>query len=1857
MPPVSGQALAAAALGLMLLAFGATRAAADDCLPEQEPNDTPELATPVTGAFCTTGIVSSGDQEILTWTLDAEAAKHRFTLHLDGIKGQQSRLQIYHLDEPGDAENPAVVGPELINLATPLDDAGVERTDVFLAPGTFLIGLSSSADTAYEYRLTVTEGDAPPAPAAANATADTAAPVAAAFSISATTGAKDLWYLWALSPADVRKQWMLTATAPLGRAVSLELQTPDGKPLLAAGKLNEGQLVLPDIGLPAGAYRVHLASEGDGGFPFSLAAQSEGPRSPVREDEPNDSPLVARPIALGKTVAGHISQDGDTDTFVAPLAGTEGKLFTVELAGESKASKRLCIGSADGATLQCAEGAAPVLSDVLLSDKTRFVTVSGGRDLDAAYALTVRAGGTAAADTEAEPNDTLPLANALAASAMHGHFSGDDIDSFAFSVNDDTDRSFSLSGDAAQSIEVLDTQGQSSGRLERSDGETGPLALSDLALPRGDYVVTVAGRDGDYTLTSNGATPPTAAPVVTAEVAASSAPEPVSSASSEEVAVAPPSVMASSGEQATADAGPTAEPSAPVSEPATPPATVTPVSLPADVVAEIEPNESDAEAQPLIDGVRVAASLEDFSVADQFQITLATKQTIAITLDEPQGECPVEMGLAWDSSLGSEPRLQTTGGLRTYTARLEGGVYQLRVRERDNCPEPAHYLIGYTATQDTTDTGDVEPNDNFAQAHPVPPSLEFSGEVGQFGELGASGDTDWFRLPALDKDTPVTVAANGPVTVTLTQGKTPAGIMGQAPDDLADPAQQVSVVVPAGPGGGLRVEGQGTYSIKVAIEGVTPKPAAGATANGLTMALALDTSTVAAYWHRGQRLTGNLTLSNSGTSPLEIDFAGLASEPGWNIAAAHASLAAGSSEALPVTVEIEPDAFATKAVRLSLTAMSAGATLGSATVDAAADPFVPPAGDHLQFGLPDALLGGFDLAWTGLGGELVTSEQVSETQFAETINDGLGSNAGYIGDAAQLPIDIGVKFAGDHPWPVRGMTINPQVPSLWASEAVKDFELWLSADGSHFDKVLAGSVKAEPREQAFVLPAPVNAVAAQLRLLTNDNGNTGHVGLSEWKVIADPAIGIGAELDVADTARGGHIVWSDPLISDQIPVVRSVLEAGGDGPIATAAMGATPQFTIGFNEDRAAQITHLEWVDSPPAEGATQFPAVEVLASTETPVGPWTSLGVWTLDRDADGMARKAFEAPVWGRFLRFALPEPLGKDTKLQFPTSIHVWERATDGSYRSILGEWGQYSPDGEYERMLPPPPASTIAGNDHQTQATAAALPFDQSAAGRVELGKREDWYKLDQPAGNDLLAVTLTGEPTVGADVTLVDAGGKAIALNDAGGSPRQARFEARVTPGMTYYLRVAQPPHSVMIAYDTSGSLEQFIPIISRSLNVFAAGVTPGKEAVNFMPFDSPAMLPTFSDQPRVLAQALARDEQVSTTSGLEGTAISAMRDLAPRRGTRAILMITDAASPETAQVTSMWKMIEQTRPRIFAAHAGSFDDPMHEKQVLEDLSIATGGKYVSSRTQPELNVAFDRLAAYLRRPVDYTVMVTASTAAPPEPGTLVVTAPLPIENAAPNAETGEQPPPAQTLEIVLDASGSMLAHLGEKRKIEIARTALDKLVTEDLHAGDPVALRVFGNDRPGSCETSLAQPLGPLDPASTTALVDSIVPQNLAKTPIAASLSEVGNDLAGAVGQKVVVLITDGEETCGGDPRAAISALAAANVDVRVNIVGFNVDDPALKGEFAEWARIGRGHYYDVAKPEDLAAAVKAATQLTFSVSDQAGAVVASGEIGGPPISLPAGTYRVTIDKTPPRVFEGVVIKENKTTQIEDSGP
>lgn len=223
------------------------------------------------------------------------------------------------------------------------------------------------------------------------------------------------------------------------------------------------------------------------------------------------------------------------------------------------------------------------------------------------------------------------------------------------------------------------------------------------------------------------------------------------------------------------------------------------------------------------------------------------------------------------------------------------------------------------------------------------------------------------------------------------------------------------------------------------------------------------------------------------------------------------------------------------------------------------------------------------------------------------------------------------------------------------------------------------------------------------------------------------------------------------------------------------------------------------------------------------------------------------------------------------------------------------------------------------------------------------------------------------------------------------------------------------------------------------------------------------------------------------------------------------------------------------------------------------------------------------------------------------------------------------------VEVILDASGSMLKKMDGRRRIDIAKTVLADLAEQHLPAATPFALRVFGHREADSCRTDLEIPLSPLNAGNVKRKIAGIEAMNLAKTPIADSLLLVAEDMAAVNGERLVILITDGEETCGGEPAEAIENLKQQGIDVRVNIVGFGIDEEALKQTFRFWAETGGGDYYDAKNAEDLGASLVRAVQVPFRVLDQAGEVVARGLVNGDELELMPGEYTVESVQSQPR--------------------
>jgi hypothetical protein len=123
----------------------------------------------------------------------------------------------------------------------------------------------------------------------------------------------------------------------------------------------------------------------------------------------------------------------------------------------------------------------------------------------------------------------------------------------------------------------------------------------------------------------------------------------------------------------------------------------------------------------------------------------------------------------------------------------------------------------------------------------------------------------------------------------------------------------------------------------------------------------------------------------------------------------------------------------------------------------------------------------------------------------------------------------------------------------------------------------------------------------------------------------------------------------------------------------------------------------------------------------------------------------------------------------------------------------------------------------------------------------------------------------------------------------------------------------------------------------------------------------------------------------------------------------------------------------------------------------------------------------------------------------------------------------------------------------------------------------------------------------------------------------------VASDLQGVKGERLVILLTDGEETCGGDPAAAIRKLQQGGVNLRVNIVGFAIDDAKLAATFRHWSDTGSGQYFDAQDAAGLSAALTKALQPAFEVVNAQQQVIAEGVANGEAVRTPAGNHTVRL--------------------------
>ena len=180
--------------------------------------------------------------------------------------------------------------------------------------------------------------------------------------------------------------------------------------------------------------------------------------------------------------------------------------------------------------------------------------------------------------------------------------------------------------------------------------------------------------------------------------------------------------------------------------------------------------------------------------------------------------------------------------------------------------------------------------------------------------------------------------------------------------------------------------------------------------------------------------------------------------------------------------------------------------------------------------------------------------------------------------------------------------------------------------------------------------------------------------------------------------------------------------------------------------------------------------------------------------------------------------------------------------------------------------------------------------------------------------------------------------------------------------------------------------------------------------------------------------------------------------------------------------------------------------------------------------------------------------------------------------------------PTSHVVLVLDASGSMAGKLGGETKMRAAKREATRFLTA-LEKDVPIGLVVYGhrgdNTDAGKAEScnaiEWAQKVSPVR-GRVKASIKALKP--VGWTPLAGALDYLITELSGLqfkpndkISAPVVYVISDGKETCGGDPVASARALHESGVQAAVNIIGFAVDDET-RAQLEAISEAGGGKYF-----------------------------------------------------------------------------
>jgi Mg-chelatase subunit ChlD len=1265
---------------------------------------------------------------------------------------------------------------------------------------------------------------------------------------------------------------------------------------------------------------------------------------------------------------------------------------------------------------------------------------------------------------------------------------------------------------------------------------------------------------------------------------------------------------------------------------------------------ELEPNDDASRAHALAFGVPRRGLIRDAVDKDFYAFSLETPTHLALTLVQPP-DTDLNMKLQFHGRQMTGSEIAGPGETFTWRAFLQPGDYLVSLNSNKSFSDTP-YELHMDILDPWSLPVDLEPNDEHFEAS------DLRGNVIE-GVAGDFRDYDYFRLPAIETETTLTLTVDSDkrkVSVEVVQYEGTKKKRVNFKEDSKKRTDSGAVfqgkLLP-GETYYLAVRGPGAYRIEIGMDPApATTPAAAADDTAPVLALNAPPPTFAAFRREIQSAELPVTVTNPSGSPQRVRLLARPQRAGWTVATPPdpIELAPGESRRMSLNLTARNDLADGDPATLFLRAETESGAGHGITAPLAASCGAPALSPRPFHPVPEALRGGLNLALSAIGAEPQTKRKVEQVLF-----DGLAPLGGEVTlKRINLPGEYAVKLAGGGKAPIAGVAILPQSPKAGLA-LLGPYVISVSNDGKSWRDVHRGELAPVPEEQYAVFDEPVTAGFLKFRFEARAGG-TGNsaLGLAELKAVAAPGslpLGGGGH-NIAAPAFGGHVVRALPQAGGYKSLAAMLTAKDDVRAMRQNDPNEAVEWVLAFHDNRAARISSLRWREIAKRRKSVRgFDFIEISASLESPLGPWRKLGVWQLGLEPGAGADFVFDNPEWARFLRFRRPAIYEK-ADWALPDELRVIEQAGDGTYLSILGEWGMYRKAAIFEALhneLADTAGlkSVDAGNERDQ---ALVLENATIHSDSVAIEQDEDWYAIPVAAGQNRLTLTFAGEGAGKLALVLADAAGAPVKSDETKGDDGSRILTAAVGEGI-YYLHVSEPPRNIMVVWDNSGSVSSYLPTVYRALYRFFDDVQPGREWVNLIPFQQGEVDPLLdspSDRTLALKLALNDYDRKDSSSDAEPTLAETLKLLSERTGNKGMLVLTDAASGGFNKSNDVWAGFAEQRPWVFPLELHlSAGRVAHSQDLMQDWASANRGHYAYFRTQGDLDVAFARAICMMRRPAEYSVAAAAEYVKPPKPGTLSV-----------KWKQGQAMAGA-TVELIFDASGSMRSKkkknlVGGKLRIDVAREVVAGIV-ENLPKDVNVGLRVYGHrireGKKGDCEDSqLVAPIGPLKRKKLLGQVKKI--KALGTTPIAYSLLQAGKDLEGVVGPKLILLVTDGKEECNADPAAAAAELRAQGIDVKIDIVGFALNEDEVKQDMLKAAQAGGGAFYDAQDREALSAAIDRSLGVPFDLVDERERVIASGATGGT-VEVPPGSYTMVLKTAKGDMsFPDIVVKEASATSL-----